>query len=275
MAYSMSGSSETASNIRLKTSALTQWRNRLKTVFQRPNCAGRSRQGAPVRAIHRTASRNNRASPPVRPGSVFFPRQCGSILIHWASVRLRRSIANASTSNRLCACLPRRDTLDPRIREILLIIPHDTHGRVGIERINLIGRFIASTSTELRSRFVDGRELNLTSLTADIVSAYVVHNTLGREQLPAMISSVCAALNRAVAHGGEPLKEELKPAVPIKKSVTADYIFCLEDGKKFKSLKRHLQSHYDMSAEQYREKWGLSHDYPMVAPAYAAARSQI
>ena len=95
MAYSMSGSSETAPNIRLKTSALTQWRNRLKTVFQRPNCAGRSRQGAPVRAIHKTASRNNRASAPVRPGSVFFPRQYGSIRIHWASVRLRRSIANS------------------------------------------------------------------------------------------------------------------------------------------------------------------------------------
>jgi len=112
-------------------------------------------------------------------------------------------------------------------------------------------------------------------LTADIVSAYVAHNTLAREQLPAMISSVCAALNTAVVHGGQPLKEELQPAVPIKKSVTADYIFCLEDGKKFKSLKRHLQSHYDMSPEQYRKKWGLSDDYPMVAPAYSAARSQI
>ena len=67
----------------------------------------------------------------------------------------------------------------------------------------------------------------------------------------------------------------MKPAIAIKKSVTSDYIICLEDGKKFKSLKRHLKSHYDMSPEDYREKWGLSHDYPMVAPAYAAARSNL
>ena len=122
---------------------------------------------------------------------------------------------------------------------------------------------------------MDGSELNLTSLTADIVSAYVVHNTLSSDQLPSLISSVHAALNEAAVRGGEPLKEELKPAVSVKKSVTADYIICLEDGRKFKSLKRHLRSHYDMSPEQYREKWGLSHDYPMVAPAYAAARSQL
>jgi predicted transcriptional regulator len=122
---------------------------------------------------------------------------------------------------------------------------------------------------------VDASELNLTSFTADIVAAYVVHNTLAKEQLPAMISSVSAALNTAVAQGGKPLKEELKPAVPIEKSVMVDYIYCLEDGKKFKSLKRHLHAHDNMSPEQYREKWGLARDYPMVAPAYAAARSQI
>jgi predicted transcriptional regulator len=166
----------------------------------------------------------------------------------------------------------RRD--DPCISEILLIIPRDRRGIVRINRINLVGRFIASTSSELRSSFVDGSELDLTSFTAEIVSAYVVNNTLARDQLPAMISSVWAALNTAVAHTGEPLKGELKPAVPIKKSVTTDYIVCLEDGKKFKSIKRHLQSH-DMSPEQYREKWGLARDYPMVAPAYAAARSQL
>src|SRR5271166_2150250 len=95
MAYSMSGSSETASNIRLKTSALTQCRNRLNTVFQGPNSAGRSRQGLPVRAIHKTASRNSRPSPPVRPGSVFLPRQCGSIVSHWASVKIKRSIESS------------------------------------------------------------------------------------------------------------------------------------------------------------------------------------
>lgn len=121
---------------------------------------------------------------------------------------------------------------------------------------------------------MNGSELNLTSLTAEIVSAYVAHNTLSREQLPAMIGSVSEALNRAVVHEKQPPKAELEPAVPIKKSVTADYLFCLEDGKKFKSLKRHLQIH-GMSADEYRKKWGLSRDYPMVAPAYAESRSQL
>ena len=122
---------------------------------------------------------------------------------------------------------------------------------------------------------MDASELNITSLTADIVSAYVANNTLVCEQVPALIGSVYAALNKAAVHGCEPVKEELKPAVSIKKSVTDDYIVCLEDGKKFKSLKRHLRTHYDMSPEEYREKWSLSRDYPMVAPAYAAARSQL
>ncbi len=122
---------------------------------------------------------------------------------------------------------------------------------------------------------VDNNELDITSLTTDIVSAYVANNTLVYEQVPDLISSVYAALNKVAVHGAEPVKEELKPAVPIKKSVTNDYIICLEDGKKFKSLKRHLRTHYDMSPEEYREKWGLSRDYPMVAPAYAAARSEL
>ncbi len=122
---------------------------------------------------------------------------------------------------------------------------------------------------------MDVNELDIPSLTTDIVSAYVANNTLVSEQVPDLISSVYAALNKAAVHGAEPAKEELKPAVSIKKSVTDDYIICLEDGKKFKSLKRHLRTHYDMSPEEYREKWGLSRDYPMVAPAYAAARSQL
>src|SRR3954451_11429875 len=94
MAYSMSGSSEAASKSRLKTSAFTQSRYRLKTVFQWPNVAGKSRQGLPVRAIHNTASTNRRLSAPLRPGSDFFPRQCGSIFAHWASVSTNLSIAS-------------------------------------------------------------------------------------------------------------------------------------------------------------------------------------
>lgn len=122
---------------------------------------------------------------------------------------------------------------------------------------------------------MDVSESNIISLTTDIVSAYVANNTLVYEQLPGLITSVYAALNKVAVHGAEPEKEELRPVVSIKKSVTNDYIICLEDGKKFKSLKRHLRTHYDMSPEEYREKWSLPRDYPMVAPAYAAARSQL
>ena len=118
-------------------------------------------------------------------------------------------------------------------------------------------------------------ELDLTSLTADIVSAYVAHNALTGDKLPDLIGSVYGALSRASLQAVEPEKVELKPAVAIKKSVTPDYIVCLEDGKKFKSLKRHLRSEYNMSPEEYREKWALPHDYPMVAPNYAAARSNM
>ena len=122
---------------------------------------------------------------------------------------------------------------------------------------------------------MESNELDLTSLTADIVSAYVAHNALTGDKLPDLIGSVYGALSRASVQVVEPEKVELKPAVAIKKSVTPEYLICLEDGKKFKSLKRHLKTHYHMSPEDYREKWGLPHDYPMVAPSYAAARSDL
>ena len=83
------------------------------------------------------------------------------------------------------------------------------------------------------------------------------------------------ALSKASQRIGPTEREELRPAIALKKSVTPDYIVCLEDGKKFKSLKRHLRTHYNLSPEEYREKWDLPHDYPMVAPNYAAARSQL
>ena len=116
---------------------------------------------------------------------------------------------------------------------------------------------------------------DLTSLAADIVSAYVANNAIGSDKLPDLIGSVYGALSRASAQAVEPEKVELKPAIAVKKSVTPEYIICLEDGKKFKSLKRDLRSEYNMSPEEYREKWGLPHDYPIVAPAYAAARSDL
>ncbi len=115
----------------------------------------------------------------------------------------------------------------------------------------------------------------LVEFTTQIVSAYVSNNTVVPADLPALISDVHDALSRASNNVAQPVREELKPAVPPKKSVTPDYIICLEDGKKFKSLKRHLRTHYNMSPEEYREKWGLPADYPMVAPNYAQARSSL
>jgi MucR family transcriptional regulator, transcriptional regulator of exopolysaccharide biosynthesis len=122
---------------------------------------------------------------------------------------------------------------------------------------------------------MESSEFDLSSLTADIVSAYVANNAIGGDKLPELIGSVYGALSRASLQAVEPETVELKPAVAIKKSVMPEYIICLEDGKKFKSLKRHLKTHYDLSPEEYREKWGLPRDYPMVAPSYAAARSDL
>ncbi|CTQ67777.1 MULTISPECIES: MucR family transcriptional regulator [Stappiaceae] len=118
-------------------------------------------------------------------------------------------------------------------------------------------------------------EANLIDLTADIVSAYVSNNTVASTELPGLINEVYGALQKTAAASNEPEPEPLKPAVPVKKSVMPDFIICLEDGKKFKSLKRHLRTHYNMTPEEYREKWDLAPDYPMVAPNYAAARSEL
>ncbi|CAH1656599.1 Transcriptional regulatory protein MucR [Hyphomicrobiales bacterium] len=116
---------------------------------------------------------------------------------------------------------------------------------------------------------------NYVELTADIVSAYVSNNTVGPGELAAMIGEVHAALARVTGGPVEEPVEAPKPAISIRKSITPDYLICLEDGKKFKSLKRHLRTQYDITPEQYREKWGLPSDYPMVAPNYAKARSQL
>jgi predicted transcriptional regulator len=116
---------------------------------------------------------------------------------------------------------------------------------------------------------------NFIQLTAEIVSAYVSNNTVSAGDIPALINQVHAALTRVNAGGGETASEALKPAVSVKKSITPEYIVCLEDGKKFKSLKRHLRTQYNMTPEQYREKWSLPADYPMVAPNYAQARSAL
>jgi predicted transcriptional regulator len=112
-------------------------------------------------------------------------------------------------------------------------------------------------------------------LTATIVSAYVSNNSVPASDLPALIDQVHTALTRVLPGRGDTPAAPPKPAVSVKKSLTPEYIVCLEDGKKFKSLKRHLRAQYNLTPEQYREKWGLPADYPMVAPSYASARSRL
>ncbi|HEY3696445.1 MucR family transcriptional regulator [Phenylobacterium sp.] len=112
-------------------------------------------------------------------------------------------------------------------------------------------------------------------MTADIVSAYVGNNSVTAADLPALIQSVHRAL-AGISTGGDVAEVAPKePAVPIRRSITPDFLVCLEDGRKFKSLKRHLRTKYNMSPEEYRAKWGLPKDYPMVAPNYAKARSDL
>jgi len=112
-------------------------------------------------------------------------------------------------------------------------------------------------------------------LCTDIVSAYVSNNAISQADLPKLIVDVHSTLHSLTTKDVQTAQEVRKPAVSIKKSITPDYIICLEDGKKFKSLKRHLRTHYDLSPEDYRDKWHLPADYPMVAPNYAAARSRL
>ena len=113
----------------------------------------------------------------------------------------------------------------------------------------------------------------LLALTSEIVSAHVGNNAIGRDQVAALIQSVFDTLS--ALGSDEPAPAELTPAVPIRRSVTDDYIVCLEDGKKLKMLKRHLMTAYEMTPEQYRAKWGLKPDYPMVAPNYALKRQEL
>ena len=115
---------------------------------------------------------------------------------------------------------------------------------------------------------------DLLNLTAQIVSAHVGRNTVEVDDLPKVIQQVYSTLTD-LGKEPKPEPEKLVPAVPIKKSVTPDYIICLEDGKQLKMLKRHLKTAYNMTPEEYRERWGLSPEYPMVAPNYASQRSKL
>lgn len=119
----------------------------------------------------------------------------------------------------------------------------------------------------------DGSDL-LIELTAEIVAAYVSNNSVATNDLPGVIAQVHAALGGTVAPAEE-VMEKPKPAVSVRRSIQSDHLVCLEDGQKFKSLKRHLMTHHGLTPEEYREKWELPADYPMVAPAYAEARSRL
>jgi len=118
-------------------------------------------------------------------------------------------------------------------------------------------------------------KVEVIEMTADIVSAYVGNNTIAGADLPDLIRSILKALTDVVG-GAKPLEAPPRvPAVPIRRSITPDYLVCLEDGRRFKSLKRHLRTKYNMSPEEYGAKWSLPKDYPMVAPNYAKARSDL
>ncbi len=110
-------------------------------------------------------------------------------------------------------------------------------------------------------------------MTAEVVAAYVRNNSLPTAQLSDVINTVYSSLKSLDSQAPEIKSEPLKPAVPVRKSITPDYLICLEDGKKLKMLKRHLRSTYNMTPDEYRVKWGLPPDYPMVAPNYAEQRS--
>lgn len=121
----------------------------------------------------------------------------------------------------------------------------------------------------------DNEQANdLLTLTTEIVAAHVSNNTVGVGELPQLITQVYSSLAN-IGNGPAASAERLQPAVNVKKSIQPDYIVCLEDGKRLKMLKRHLKTAYDMSPEQYRERWGLPPDYPMVAPNYARQRSRL
>jgi len=140
------------------------------------------------------------------------------------------------------------------------------------------GRFVRQEKKKM-TETSDGNGSNLlVELTADIVAAYVSNHVVPISELPGIIADVHAALNNTsqpAAVEAPVQAEKPKPPVPIRKSVQNDFIICLEDGQKFKSLKRHLMTHHGMTPEEYREKWDLAADYPMVAPAYAEARSRL
>lgn len=121
----------------------------------------------------------------------------------------------------------------------------------------------------------DHKKEELLMYTTEIVSSFVAHNTISTSELPALIQQVYKTVNEINENKGGLFADRPQPAVPIKKSIQPDYVVCLEDGKKLKMLKRHLKTAYGMTPDDYRERWGLPADYPMVAPNYAKKRSAL
>ncbi|CAO4178044.1 MucR family transcriptional regulator [Methylorubrum populi] len=121
----------------------------------------------------------------------------------------------------------------------------------------------------------DGTVGDRVALTVDIISAFVSNNSIASSELPILIASVHRSLTQLTERPSEPDTPPLTPAVPIRRSIQQDFLICLEDGKKFKSLKRHLRTRYNLSPDEYRARWNLPDDYPMVAPSYAATRSEL
>ena len=171
---------------------------------------------------------------------------------------MRPSRLQASTM--LITVLSQKFRLTQEIRATIM--------RTGLNFRTSPGRKMAETAAPKMA------EEELLRMTADVVAAYVSNNTLPTAQLAEVINAVYSSLRSLEGQSAEPLPEPLKPAVPIRKSVTADYLVCLEDGKKLKMLKRHLRSTYNLTPDEYRAKWGLPTDYPMVAPNYAEQRSE-
>ncbi|HRK97810.1 MAG TPA: MucR family transcriptional regulator [Alphaproteobacteria bacterium] len=123
----------------------------------------------------------------------------------------------------------------------------------------------------------NNKHSELLSYTAEIVASHLSHNTVAAPDIPALIERIYKTLSTlgSESKAATSIGERPQPAVPIRKSVMPDYIVCLEDGKKLKMLKRHIKTAYNMSPEQYRDRWGLPHDYPMVAPNYTKQRSKL
>tara|TARA_Y100000780_G_C13659030_1_gene407750 strand:- start:1141 stop:1623 length:483 start_codon:yes stop_codon:yes gene_type:complete len=141
-----------------------------------------------------------------------------------------------------------------------------------LEQLGSIDKMNRELSEEVNNTSSDAA---LIEIVSEIVSAYVGNNPVPVADLPGLIEKVYHVVFELHGHESVDAKIDLKPAVSVKKSLNDDYLICLEDGKMFKSLKRHLRTRYDMTPEEYREKWGLPADYPMVAPNYAKQRSEL